>query len=199
MIELPLRGRTGLKALLDEEDAAVLEGRPWRPLRQGVLTYARIDEEVNGARKTVYLHREVAALIHGREAILGRFVDHENGDGLDCRRRNLRLCTHAENCFNQFKRKHGTSPYKGVAWHVIRCSWITQIRVGRVRKWLGDFDDERAAAQVHDVAALHMHGRTARLNFPELEPAYNLVRQGLAAEGVLEEARQAVLRRVLRA
>ena len=41
-------------------------------------------------------------------------VDHRNGDTLDNRRENLRICTHLENGQNQMKHKTNTSGYKGV-------------------------------------------------------------------------------------
>lgn len=187
MIELQLRGRSGLKVLLDEEDAAAFGALPWRPLRQGGLCYARRDHRDEGRKRTIYLHREVAAVAFGPQAIAGMLVDHVNGDGLDCRRKNLRVATFHENVWAQFKRRHGTSNFKGVCWHVRVGAWLTRIRIGKVQKWLGYFDEEAAAAQMHDAVALLWQGPRARLNFPDLAPAYVALHRGEAPEEVHPE------------
>ena len=45
----------------------------------------------------------------------GKTVDHKNGNKLDNRKKNLRVCSQAQNCFNS-RKKSGTNPYKGVTW-----------------------------------------------------------------------------------
>ena len=41
-------------------------------------------------------------------------VDHINGDPLDNRKENLRICMHSENCRNRKVRSDSRSGYKGV-------------------------------------------------------------------------------------
>lgn len=47
-----------------------------------------------GKKKEVYMHRFLM------DAPKGKVVDHRNGDGLDNRRQNLRICTQKENLAN---------------------------------------------------------------------------------------------------
>lgn len=90
-------------------------------------------------------------------------VDHANGDGLDCRRSNLRVASHAENVRNARSRK-GTSKFKGVSFS--KGGWRAALRVNYKTVHLGRFETEEEAAVAHDEAARRLHGAFARLNFP---------------------------------
>jgi hypothetical protein len=94
----------------------------------------------------------------------GRLVDHENQDGLDNRRANLRIATRSQNNANQRRRKDNTSGYKGVVWHKRERRWQAQIQVEGKCLYLGGFDDPKDAAQAYNVAAFTHFGEFARLN-----------------------------------
>ncbi len=92
------------------------------------------------------------------------FVDHINGNKLDNRRENLRLCSNAENLRNS-KPRGGSSKYKGVCFHNQNKNWISNITIDGKTIHIGSFDDEVSAALAYDEAAKRLHGEYARINF----------------------------------
>jgi hypothetical protein len=98
----------------------------------------------------------------------GMETDHINGDGLDNRKENLRVCTRFQNSHNSKIKSCSTTGYKGVFFKGGTCEWGAKIRVGDRRIYLGWYKDIQDAARAYDIAALAYHGQFARLNFPEL-------------------------------
>lgn len=99
----------------------------------------------------------------------GLHVDHINGDTLDNRRCNLRICTHQQNQWNR-KRAPGKSRFKGVT-HVKNnakhCRWMARIEKDGKRRFLGCFATQLQAAFAYDAAAVELFGEYAAPNFPE--------------------------------
>jgi hypothetical protein len=84
-------------------------------------------------------------------------VDHIDGDGLNNRRSNLRVCTHAQNRLNVGKRKSNTSGLKGAFWSKDKSRWESYITFNHTRRFLGRFETaaEAHAAYVNAAKALH--------------------------------------------
>lgn len=151
--ELQKYGHLWSQVLVDPCDLWLLTEYAWRIVVRHGKPY------VTGTSGR-HLHRMIMNAPSGVE------VDHINGDTLDNRRCNLRLCTHAENQYNQ--RSHGgSSKFKGVSWDKQSQKWHAYINKEYGRVNLGLFDDEEGAAFAYDVAARILFGEFARLNFQE--------------------------------
>lgn len=91
-------------------------------------------------------------------------VDHVDGNKLDNRRQNLRVCTSSQNTFNQCVRANNTSGYKGVHWKKQNKIWVAYIHKNNQRIHLGHFGTAELAAEAYNEAAIKYHGEFARLN-----------------------------------
>ena len=128
MKEIILKG--GKSALIDDLDVDSILPFRW-VYRQGGYASTRI----NG--RAVHLHRFILNAPEDKE------VDHKNGNGLDNRRLNLRLCSHAENMQNRKTHKNNTSGHKGI-WLDRRCGkWVATIQCDGERKRLGSSFDKK--------------------------------------------------------
>lgn len=117
-----------------------------------------------GKQITQYLHREILGLEPGDP----RQVDHINGNTLDNRRENLRICDCTENNCNVPCRSNNTTGYKGVGWRKERGKYRARIKLNGKETHLGYYDDPVIAAIAYDAAARKYHGEFAYLNFPEV-------------------------------
>lgn len=164
-------GQTALKipltqgrfALIDPADYEIVRTRSWVLYRgrHGNL-YARAFDCVRDGRKHhISMHKAIMRTPPGME------VDHINGDGLDNRRTNLRLCTHQNNMRNMKPGRPASSRFKGVAWYRRDGRWRAYLVIDAKQTHLGYFDDETEAAHAYDRAARRHFGAYARLNFPD--------------------------------
>lgn len=74
-------------------------------------------------------------------------VDHINGDKLDNRKANLRICTRQQNLQNRLKIT-GTSKYRGVSWDPERQMFRAQATINYRNHFLGRYATEEEAAGV---------------------------------------------------
>lgn len=93
----------------------------------------------------------------------GLTVDHINGNGLDNRQCNLRICTLAQNLANREK-SNGRHPYKGIWQNPVTNRWGASIQCDGLKHHLGYFDSPEDAARAYNEAATRLHGPFAKLN-----------------------------------
>lgn len=149
-------------ALVDDSDYERLAVLPWNHKVNGRRHYARTWHRSGGRTIWTLMHRLILAVPPGMD------IDHVNGNGLDNRRSNLRICTRSQNLANS-RHTRGTSKFRGVSRDTSRGCWQTGISHQGKRIALGRFDTEEAAARAYDAAALELRGQFARINFPPME------------------------------
>jgi hypothetical protein len=95
----------------------------------------------------VLMHREVLGLSPVGKTTSERLeVDHINQNGLDNRRSNLRIVSHAENLQNNCSHQGSTSAYRGVYWNKAKGKWRGLCKMAGRKYHIGYFDSESEAA-----------------------------------------------------
>lgn len=143
----------GKTALIDDEDWHIINRLIWHANFQHSTWYAV-------TRDGIRMHR---ILLYVTDSTIQ--VDHINGDGLDNRKANLRLCTNSQNCMNR-KSGTGVSRFKGVSFHKATGKWQAQIKLNQKNKYIGLFASEITAAIAYDKQAIILFGEFASPNFP---------------------------------
>lgn len=138
----------GYVAILDEEDADLLQHRYWATENGPRHVYAQ--RNLPGRRKT-YLHRDVGERIYGGPIPKGWVVDHINGDTLDHRRANLRVIPHKANIWNQ--REASPRSQSGVIGvRLKKGKWQAYICEGLKMRTLGSFETMEEAREARLAA-----------------------------------------------
>lgn len=157
--EIPLK-RGGI-AYVDDLDFENLNQYSWYGQAAKNTVYAVRVIGKFPFQRTTLMHREIMGFPKNME------IDHINGNGLDNRRSNLRICTTAQNQRNSKKRADNTSGYKGVVFYKPYNKWMAHIRMNGKKKTIGYFDTAEQAARAYDKAAREMFGEFAKTNFNE--------------------------------
>ena len=148
----------GQVAIVDASDFVWLSQWNWfaRIEKQHTYYAYRTVYGENRVQSTIAMHRLVVGVEAGNPLV----VDHINGDGLDNRRVNLRLCESAQNTQNSRMYRNNTSGFKGV--YLRQGKWAARISVGGKRIELGSFDNPDDAGEAYTKAAKIHHGEFAR-------------------------------------
>ena len=148
---------SGYDVIIDDDDfEKVISAGKWHKKNENGKIY--FVHTISKSFKMLYLHR----LICPPEK--GLFVDHINGNTLDNRKCNLRVCTHAENMKNQKRNSLNTSGYKGVSFNRQYQKWKASITTDGVRYFLGYFPNPETAYAEYCKAAEKYHGKFSRVN-----------------------------------
>lgn len=142
-------------ALIDDEDFDLVSQYKWHAGLRKHTYYAF------NRRKNLLMHRLIMKVTDSKLQI-----DHINRNGLDNRKKNLRIVDNRKNSLNSRpKRNNKTSKYKGVDMHVCG-KWRAVIRPNKKQIHLGLFNNEKDAALAYDKKAKILFGEYAFLNFP---------------------------------
>lgn len=90
-------------------------------------------------------------------------VDHINGDGLDNRRSNLRICSHRENLKNMRISRSNRSGYKDIYWDSTRQKFAVQIMSDGKKYYGGRYDAIGEAIQSRNKLILELHKEFANV------------------------------------
>lgn len=168
MKKIPLT--RGKYALVDDADFEWLNQWKWCA-QKSRHTYYAVRVKSKGLKQIqIFMHKLILNPPDGLK------TDHINHSGLDNRRQNLRVCTLAENQWNQRLRKEMgeyKSEYKGVSWNKgqkykggrYKGGWRARIGIDKKQMYLGYFQSEIDAAKAYDKKAKELFGEFAETNF----------------------------------
>jgi hypothetical protein len=152
----------GEVAIVDAEDYEELSKYKWYVTRHGGNKYAC------RRGKSILMHRVIM------KPPRGKVVDHIDGNGLNNRRCNLRICTRAQNACNR-RPRGSASGFRGVEKRE-GGKYLAVVAHRGKRNRAGLFSDPVEAARARDRLARQLHGEYAWLNLPEeAEPPGRIV------------------------
>lgn len=148
-----IKSTSGKDIIVDEETFEYLSSLK---IHTSSLGYPYVFEH----GRVVYIYRKIIGANSSEK------VDHINGNPLDNRKINLRVCSHAENMRNRkIISTKNTSGYKGVSYHTANKKWRAKIKLNGIDIHLGYFDNPVDAAKKYDDASRKYHGDFSKTNF----------------------------------
>lgn len=149
----------GFVALVDDTDYDRVSAHKWSATKTKTTVYGvRKVRTATGRTTSQLLHRFILSVTDSEI-----HVDHQDHNGLNCQRSNLRKCVRGENDGNRSKTR-GSSQYRGVSWAKGKRRWRACITIEKTVH-LGYFANEREAALAYDEAARTRFGVFANCNF----------------------------------
>lgn len=153
---------TGETTLVDDIDFEfILSFGPWFVAKGHKTKYAQAYQ--NEIRRHRHMHRLIV------ERAIGSFtgvVDHEDRNGFNNQRFNLRVASKSQNGANRGLNENNTSGFKGVSYCKMTDRWESKISIKGTTYKLGRFNDPVEAAKAYDCAAKSTWKEFAWLNFP---------------------------------
>lgn len=142
--------KKGVRIKIDEDDVQELQKYNWYIGSHG---YAMASVE----GKHRLMHRVILSAPPHLQ------VDHINGNRLDNRKNNLRLCTQQENKYNSKNRWDSTTGLRGVMWDKRRKKYLVQVRASKKIVYSKRFSDIKEAVTARNEVVKKYHGEFARL------------------------------------
>jgi len=153
----------GYRVLIDEEDYEKVMKYKWYinkcKIERYSLYYFYANTYINGKRKDIRLHRYLMDCVPND----GKIVDHKDGNTLDCRKSNLRICSLTENNRNRRISRNNTSGFKGVSYFKRDDNYMAQITVDKKKLYLGSFPTAELAGDAYKEASIKYHKEYGRI------------------------------------
>jgi hypothetical protein len=146
----------GQIAIVDDEDYDFLSQWKWHFNQDRYGGYATKMIKKGKKRLALKMHRLIMAVSNNMQ------IDHINGNKLDNRKINLRICNVQENMRNRGNQKNNTSGYKGV--NFFKNKWRSYIYVNKKQIFLGYFKELSDAVHAYNDASLKYFGDFSKLN-----------------------------------
>ncbi len=146
----------GKVALVDASDYAQLIQFRWHAAfdPRGNRWYA-IRAARSHKRTPVKMHRQIMGLQYGERL----YVDHADGDGLNNRKVNLRICTQMQNSYNRGANANNKLGFKGVHFYPKTKKYAAHITANHKRIHLGYFNTPEEAHEAYCKASALHHGK----------------------------------------
>lgn len=144
----------GMNTIVDDDDFEKLSKYQWRFNKE----YAEASTKIDGKRTTIRQHR----LIMGLPQKVG-IIDHINGNKLDNRKNNLRLCTPSQNRMNTGPNIKNKLQVKGVVYRPTNSKrpYVAFIYKNYKQIYLGSHATIKEASAAYNSAAKRLHGEFA--------------------------------------
>lgn len=127
LVESKILGNYGV--IIDKEDLEKVMQYRWYIAKNDNGYYAKTNIKEGQKFKSTYMHRLL------KDCPKNRVIDHRNGNGLDNRKCNLKICTQKENTNNQKLSSNNTSGYRNICWNRINKTWDVQIKHKRIGQY----------------------------------------------------------------
>ena len=140
----------GQVALIDKEDLDKVNDCGWYATydKVGKTFYAKTG--THGTR--IPMHR---LILNANE---DQTVDHSDHNGLNNRKKNIRLCTQSQNCMNKRGQLNNSSGYKGVSYHKRKNKYQATIMANRKQMYIGSFCTASEAHVAYQKKAQELFG-----------------------------------------
>jgi hypothetical protein len=159
-----LNKQASVKCVVDDEDYEILKNYRWS-------LYGTKGGKQQGYARTCFTPRvfskgDKQVMVPMHRAILwhpeGSLIDHINGNTLDNRKSNLRVCTAKQNAQNRRKSSHNKSGYKGVCWQRGGSKWRAIIKFDGKGYQLGSSQSARSCGLAYQMFAREIFKEFAR-------------------------------------
>lgn len=147
---MEITSKGGFRFQIDDEDFEKFSQYKWSVM------------PAHGARRMIWskIKGQFSRFIMGCPK--GMVVDHINGDPMDNRKSNLRICSQADNCKNCKIHRNNKSGFKGVRTRENK--FFAELNSNYVRYRSYGYDTKEEAAIAYNELAKKYHGEFANLN-----------------------------------